>query len=175
VSKHYPNHKYVAYTSKMGRTEPGVYERFVDVVGDTAYIRPLMDGSKADILPAANVFEKKDDAVAYMAGTGVKKWIVDTGGWHRGIVVLPFRGRVSYAVTLRHGHYDYVNMAVRDSDGKVFSGRDIKTFDTHKAAEKLHAEIWKERMKELAKEYKEKTEQLVEMIQNKPRSRKKAR
>ncbi len=175
MSKAYPNHKYVAYTSKMGRTEAGVYERYVDIVGDCAYIRPLMDGSKADILPAANVFEKQDDALAYMAGGGVKKWIVDTGRWRDGVVTLPFQGRVAYCTVLRHGRYDFVNSAVRDSDGKVFSGRDVKTFDTHKDAEKFHARVWKERMKEVLEEYQKKHAQLVEMRANKPRSRKRAK
>jgi hypothetical protein len=170
MSKAYPNHKWVAFTSKMGRTEAGVYERFVHIVGDAAYVLPKSDGNVADILPAANVFEKKADALAYMAGTGVEKWVVDAGG--RGEPVTLFWGRVRYFMTKRWGHYDRCHSAVRISDGKVFQGHNLRTFDRKKDAEKAHAATWKDRHANLAHDLKEKIDEMAAMLECRPRSRK---
>jgi hypothetical protein len=176
MSKSYPNHKWVVYTSRLNRTDIGVYERFTEIVGDHAYVRRDSQGSNADILPTGNVFETKDEAIGYLAGKGVKRWVVSTGDWSSTPCVLPFLGLVTFGLTQRHGRFDRIVTAVRLSDGKAFSGdRDLATFDTKKAAEKYHATIWRRRIIEIKKGYAEKHALLNGMYENAPRSRKKGR
>ena len=172
MSKDYPKFKWCVYTDKVGRTEVGVYERYVDIVDDAAYVLPKADGIIADIIPAANVFEKKTDALAYMAGTGVERWVVSSGGY--GDVATLFRGRVKFFMTKKHGHMSHAQAAVRLSDGKAFDGHNLRTFDTCREAEKYHAKVWKQNYGYAMKDLKQQQERVDAMLDAKPRSRKKA-
>lgn len=177
MSKAYPFHKWVAYTEKLNRTEIGVYERYAEIVGDHAYVRPDSQGSKADIVPAANVFETKDEALAYLAGTGVKKWVVFSGDWRdKEPCLLPFQGLVTYCMTQRHGKFNRISATVRISDGKVFSSyNELEVFNTKKEAEKYHTEVWRRRIKRVKEAFSEGHALLNAMYANAPRTRKKAR
>lgn len=72
----YPNHRFVVYTHPVGRTKPGVYERAVTLDGKIAFVWPDEGKHQADVLPALNVFDTKEDAHAFFTKGGVVRWIV---------------------------------------------------------------------------------------------------
>lgn len=69
AKREYP-HKFVVFTTKQGRTEPGIYERPVTFSGDIAFVHPDHDRLVADMVPRLCIFNNKDDAHRYFAKDG---------------------------------------------------------------------------------------------------------
>lgn len=132
--KDYPDHYYVVYHKKVGRTEPGVHCCRVSFDGNVAFVHPPESRSTADMVSKASVFKDKDDAHRCYAGAegGAWKWVL----WHEyKETVEIFRARVRSQLQKRHGGWtDYVTSIVKE-DGTVITGRyDTKVFDTEKEA-----------------------------------------
>lgn len=177
MSKEYPKHKWVAYTEKLGRTEVGVYERKVEIIDGSAYVLPKSDGNVADILPKANVFETQEEAIRFLSGDGVPRWIIYSGrsyGSNRDPEeCCMFQGNVKYYTQRKYGEFHQAKSAVRISDGKVFSSSNIQAFDTRRECEAIYRKIWSSRMADLTKEKSEIDEKMKFLLSNKPRSGKK--
>jgi hypothetical protein len=164
--------KYCVYLEKCGRTEPGIYPRKVRIVGDIAFVLPER-GSQADILPAINVFEKKEDAEKYMTGTGIEMWVV--GQDYNDDTPEMFRGKVIRAVHEVYRGPRKTSTLIMRPDGTTFRGNyGCKTYTSKKEAEADFSHRWHDKMKHAQKDL-EGIHAIIEKLKrNQPRSKKRA-
>lgn len=154
--------KFVVYLTKTGRMEKGIYPCRVWVCKDKAFVLPKGRTNTADVVPSMNVFSDRKEAESYLAGTGVKRWVVGditVGRPKRGK-----RERLGYEIPVMFEalvvRYQYGgpyrnegNLAVKKiEDGKLVEIRDtygFKTFETKVEAEKYFKTTWEATVEEV--------------------------
>lgn len=167
--------KYVAFLAKVGRTEKGIVHGYVTIDGDLAYVRKNESSASADIVPAAGVFNTEKEAQDYLAGEGVRRWVVGTLRQSRrhGCPVL-FEAKVVHYY-YKGSYKTYYKQAVkRISDGEIVELLNFQSFSTKKAAESHFSKAWHAEHKDLMRDLEGHKKHLAELLKNKPRSRKAA-
>lgn len=96
----FPDHRYVVYPSRKGKTEAGVHIRRVTLSGKFAFVHPIDNEISADILPTMNVFRSKKAAEEFYVQDGALRWVVSK---QNGGAPLIFQARVKTVVTKRSG------------------------------------------------------------------------
>jgi hypothetical protein len=176
-----PNHgdptRFVVYTSQVGRTPAGIVRAYVSVVGRDAFVRKREDAVQADVLPAANVFDTRESAEAYLAGDGVRRWVVGTVPKHGTDIPVMLEAKVVFYPYV--GRYQTESRAAvkRLSDGKAvefYSRRDLSFFETKKGAEAAYAKLWRGRHEHAVKGLEEHEARVAAYEKCRPRTRKAA-
>ena len=165
--------KWVAYKTKVNRTKPGVYKRHVTIGGEQAFVHPEGDAKVADILPAPAVFETKEEAIKYLNGDGLLRWVVVSHG--RKNVPEMFQAYITFGYGYRYGRSQHsVTYATRADNGKLV--QDLwyaSVCKTKKEAESKYRQAWRSTMKECKKELGNWTKLYRDLQSGKPRSGKK--
>lgn len=174
--------KFVVYTCKKGKTERGIYQRYVAIARNRAFVWRDRDAQTADILPRENVFNTYEDAARYMAelkeGGGVERWVTFLD---RNDVPELFKARVIYhAVEEQWGRRGWSwSMSIIRIDNNEVIGVHMRNrygYEVHKTrkeAEKFYRDAWNSRKSELAHLLGELSEQEKKLLAGKPRSGKK--
>lgn len=166
--REHPRQSYCVYQAKIGRTEQGIYQRLVTIVGDRAFVHSER-GEHADILPAQNIFKTSEEAKRYLAtGEGKKQWIVHEEGQRDKLEM--FHGFVCFY----HHNMSYQGhrvMSIVRPDGTVLNGQyGAKVYSRRADAEKDYTARWKAQFKHAADQLKEAMDKLAELEKSKPRS-----
>lgn len=171
----FKDYKFVVYLRAIGNTPRGIFGRWVDIVGDRAYCRRTRDVTRADVLPALNVFDTEEAAARYLLEqeeNGRETWVVQDG--YREPVLL-FRGKViAYEYERHYGSRFAHKKVLRLSDNKLMDGRACIAFATKREAEKYHREAWNKARERMEKSWQEASTEFQEFMANKPRSKKKS-
>jgi hypothetical protein len=162
---------YCVYLEKLGRLPAGIYQRHVKIIDDMAIVLPE-SGRTAHILPAANIFEKKQDAEQYLGGLGVPHWVV-TSASRRDIPEM-FYGRIITYSHERYGGIRHRSTLVMRSDGTTLVGDyNTRYYTNKKKAESDYAHRWREKFKDTKKDMVANSELLTKLMECKPRSKRK--
>lgn len=148
--------KYVVYNERIGRAQPGVYVREVKIVGKTAFVLPKAEGQRtAHMVLADHVFNTQEEAAAYLAGKGVRRWVVGTfrTGPHRRSPEVPMMFEAFVTFYTYNDHFRAENKIVIQ---KVLNGAtllndhtyNIHTYETKEEAEKDFIPLWHKKMEE---------------------------
>lgn len=168
--------KYVVYLRKLGRVERGILLASVTISGEEAFVH--RNSNQADILSAANVFDTKEAAENYLAGTGVRRWMVSLLGDRNEKIPVMVEVLVEYYTYTGRYHPEYRQMAVkRLEDGKnlmIYNEYQTSFYKTKKEAETAYAALWRSKYKETVTDIEKLQGFLKTLDANKPRSKKKA-
>jgi hypothetical protein len=164
--------KYIVFLSQVGRYNKGIVHGFASIDGKSAFVRRSESGTHAEIVPAANIFDTEKEAQAYLAGEGVRRWVV--GEDERGRYACPkmFEAKVVYYHYMGTYSAHYRVSVKRIRDGKVVDLTHFAAFNTKKQAESHFAKVWREKHKDLTKELVDYKEHLAKLMKNKPREKK---
>lgn len=128
--------RYVVYTTKTGRTERGIAYRDVFFVKDKAFA--VSSSGIVDILPKMAVFTEKAAAEKYLAGQGVKRWVVGETSRHNRVPSIFEAHVVTYMYRGRHSIENGKLSIVRCSDNHVIEDTyGFKSFDTKRQAQRF--------------------------------------
>jgi hypothetical protein len=160
TKKNVDNRKFVVFPVDGGRIKKGIYCRNVVMGKDCAFVLSDVTSTKADVVPKASVFNTHEEAESYLAGKGVKRWVVgefavgDNGRqkWERHDVPMMFEALVVY-YHYAGRFYPESRIAVQKvENGKLFKvtrTHGLETFETKEGAEKRFKEMWRARFKEI--------------------------
>jgi hypothetical protein len=171
---------FVVYTVPIGRQKVGIRRcTHVVFVEDKAIV--YVNGeSRADIVPKANVFADHDSAAKYLAGHGVRRWVVGEVKFreeHRREVPVMFEALVvHYDYNGRYRHENKI--AVKRIDGgkepvDIENTYGFRSYETKREAEKEFTHRWRQRWKDAEQNLLRYKEYMLELMKNPPRKRSK--